>query len=120
MRRVRIPEDAMRYVVTGGAGFIGSHLVDWLVLNGHDVLVYDNLRSGFLENLPAGLEFQRGDIASVDHLLSVLKGADGCFHLAAIARTPWCLDDPLLAAEVNATGTVNVLEACRRAQVPRV
>jgi UDP-glucose 4-epimerase len=110
----------MRVVVTGGAGFIGSHLVDKLTMGGYGVTVYDNLRSGFLANVNHRAEFVRGDIGSVDHLLHVLKGADACFHLAAIARTPWCMDDPLLAGEVNGQGTLNVLEACRRAKVGRV
>lgn len=110
----------MRYVITGGAGFIGSHLADLLLEMGHEVTVYDNLRSGFLENLDKRVEFIRGDITSIGHLAAVLSGAAGCFHLAAIARTPWCLDDPMLASITNSHGTACVLEASRNLRCPRV
>lgn len=111
----------MRYVVTGGAGFIGSHLVDLLLAEGHEVAVYDNLRSGYKANLQMDrIDFIHADINAINLLTAILDKADGCFHLAAIARTPWCLENPLLAGMTNSQGTLSVLEACRRANVPRV
>ena len=105
----------MRYLVTGGAGFIGSHLTDYLLSLGHEVTVIDNLRSGLLEQVNKQAEFVRGDILNTDHLKMLMQGCDGVFHLAAIARTPWCMDDPLLACRTNIEGTVSVLESARRA-----
>jgi UDP-glucose 4-epimerase len=110
----------MRYVITGGAGFIGSHLSDLLLSEGHDVTVYDNLRSGYTENLAKEVEFVRGDITSTGHLAAVLSGADGLFHLAAIARTPWCMEDPMLASITNSHGTACALEAARGVRTRRV
>jgi UDP-glucose 4-epimerase len=112
---------SLRYVVTGGAGFIGSHLTDLLLTQGHEVWVYDNLRSGYTDNLQIEkLKFILGDINDGLLMENVLSGADGCFHLAAIARTPWCLEDPILAGLTNAHGTLSVLESCRQAKVRRV
>lgn len=110
----------MRYLITGGAGFIGSHLCDLLLKRGHEVTVYDNLRSGFLENVPKAAEWVHGDILSIDHLAAFMSGTAGVFHLAAIARTPWCMEDPILAGLTNSQGTLSVLEACRHMRVPRV
>jgi UDP-glucose 4-epimerase len=111
----------MKYLITGGAGFIGSHLADRLLAEGHSVSIYDNLRSGAKDNLPMDkLEFILGDVNCMGCLVAALAGRDGCFHLAAIARTPWCLDDPVLAGLTNAQGTLSVLEACRQARIPRV
>lgn len=111
----------MKYLVTGGAGFIGSHLTDHLIAEGHQVAVVDNLQSGFREQVNACACFYQLDIrenAPLTELFQELK-PDGVFHLAAIARTPWCIDDPLLASSVNGHGTVCVLEAARRAKVQR-
>jgi UDP-glucose 4-epimerase len=108
----------MKYVVTGGAGFIGSHLVDELVRQGHDVTIIDNLLSGHHVN--PGARLVKGDVRNLDGIASFCQGADGIFHLAAIARTPWCIDDPILAYETNVMGTLNVLEAARRLDIKRV
>lgn len=108
----------MRCLVTGGAGFIGSHLVDRLIEQGHEVLVLDNLRSGYESQINRKAEFVQLDIRNY---LYCLGGAfDVIFHLAAIARTPWCMDDPVLAAETNVMGTVRVLEYARQWKTPRV
>jgi UDP-glucose 4-epimerase len=110
----------VKYLVTGGAGFIGSHMVDRLVELGHNVFVVDNLLSGFREQVNTKAKFYPVDIRN-EPFLAVMQNVkpDGVFHFAAIARTPWCIEDPVLAAEVNATGTIKVLEAARRAGVRR-
>jgi UDP-glucose 4-epimerase len=111
----------MRYVITGGAGFIGSHLSDLLLSLGHEVCIYDNLRSGYTANLQLDkVHFFLGDINYTRLLADALRLADGCFHLAAIARTPWCIEDPMLAGLTNSQGTLSVLEACRQMKVKRV
>ena len=109
-----------KYVVTGGAGFIGSHMVDRLVREGHSVTVVDTLRSGFRANVNAAATLVEADITDVAQLEPAFAGAAGVFHFAAIARTPWCIEDPLLCYKTNVTGTLTALEAARRCGVPRV
>jgi UDP-glucose 4-epimerase len=72
------------YLVTGGCGFIGSHLCGALLERGHAIRVLDDLSSGFRDNLPTSAEFIRGDIANPEIARIALDGVDGCFHLAAI------------------------------------
>ena len=110
----------MRYLVTGGAGFIGSHLVDKLIKLGHDVVILDNLLSGFEKNINKIATFHNCDIRNIDNIKEHFKNVDGVFHLAAIARTPWCIEDPILAYETNVIGTLNVLEASRQNNIKRV
>jgi UDP-glucose 4-epimerase len=111
-----------KYLVTGGAGFIGSHLVDRLVANGEEVYVVDSLRSGYLDQVNNRAGFFHQDILDAPGLLRIMDRHrfDGVFHLAAIARTPWCFEDPLLASLTNSHGTMVILEACRKTGVPRV
>jgi UDP-glucose 4-epimerase len=103
-----------RYLVTGGAGFIGSHLVDSLLDDGHAVRVLDDLSSGNRGNIPAAAEFLKADIADPDVLGLAFDGIDACFHLAAIASVERCNRDWLRTHQVNLTGTVNVFNAVRR------
>lgn len=112
----------MKYIVTGAAGFIGSHLTDALILRGHDVVAIDNLLSGFKAQVNPAAYFYELDITRFEPLkrLMVLEQSDGIFHCAAIARTPWCIDDPLLASLTNSHGSACVLEAARQAKVKRV
>ena len=110
----------MRYLVTGGAGFIGSHLVDRLQSEGHAVIVVDNLLSGSEKNVNPHVILVEADIRDFDEIEPFFEGCDGVFHLAALARTPWCIDDPKLCYEINVMGTLNVLEAARKHKVPRV
>ena len=110
----------MKYIVTGGAGFIGSHLVDELIKNDHEVIVLDNLLSGSMNNVNSKAVFIKTDIRKIDDIQTYFSGADGVFHLAAIARTPWCIENPILAYETNVMGTLNVLEASRLNAVKRV
>ncbi len=115
-------------LVTGGAGFIGSHLVDRLLADGHEVTVLDNLSSGHLYNLaPARrdpdlpLHFLRLDITSDGLERAIAKAApEVVCHLAAQTDVRRSVDDPVRDAMVNVVGTVNVLESCRRHDVEKV
>lgn len=113
----------MRAVVTGGAGFIGSHLVTELVAHGHEVVVIDNLATGRRSNLPAlsagaPIEFHEVDITETD-LAPVMAGADWVFHLAALADIVPSIERPLDYHRANVDGTVRLLEAARAAAVRR-
>jgi len=114
------------FLVTGGAGFIGSHLVQRLLADGARVRVLDNFSSGTRANLPfaakAGkrLEVIRGDIRSRTAVERAARGARVIFHQAAMRSVPRSVKDPLGANENNVTGTLNVLQAARRCRVPRV
>jgi UDP-glucose 4-epimerase len=110
----------MKCLVTGGAGFIGSHLVDALIRLGHEVTVLDNFLSGFEKNINKQSTFYKCDIRNKDSISNYFKNIDVVFHLAAIARTPWCVEDPVLAYETNVMGTLNVLESARLYSVKRV
>lgn len=111
------------YIVTGGCGFIGSHMVDKLISLNYNVIVLDNLLSGKKENLNEKAIFENIDINNFELLYSTIKKykkIDGVFHFAAIARTPWCIDDPILCYKTNVMGTINVLELSRKLAIKRV
>ncbi len=108
------------YVVTGGAGFIGSHLADALLACGHQVRVLDDLSTGKRENVPPGSMLIEADICDTEALADALDGADGCFHLAAIASVARANQDWAGTHRVNLTGTVSVLDACRAHYLPVV
>ncbi|HLB96175.1 MAG TPA: NAD-dependent epimerase/dehydratase family protein [Acetobacteraceae bacterium] len=110
------------YLVTGGAGFIGSHLCDALVGEGHAVRVLDDLSTGKRANLPPGVELIEGDIADPDAVQAAVAGVDGCFHLAAIASVARGVDDWLGTHRANLTGTITLFDTVRREprQVPVV
>jgi UDP-glucose 4-epimerase len=103
-----------RYLVTGGAGFIGSHLVAALLEDGHTVRVLDDLSTGKRDNIPVESEFIRGDVADPDAVARAFEDVEGCFHLAAIASVEQCNRDWLRTHRVNLTGTINVFNAARR------
>ena len=110
-----------RYVVTGGAGFIGSHLVDALLAEGHMVCVVDDLSTGRTQNLDPRAELLRGDVADPGMMRAAMAGADGCFHLAAVASVVRANEDWLGTHRSNLTGTIAVLDAARAAgRVPVV
>ena len=102
------------YLVTGGAGFIGSHLCDALIARGDQVRVLDDLSTGHRHNLPPGVELTVGDIVDPETSLRATEGVDGCFHLAAIASVERGVKDWLGSHRVNLTGTIAVLDAIRR------
>jgi UDP-glucose 4-epimerase len=115
----------MPVAVLGGAGFIGSHLVDELLVQGHEVMVLDNFSEGKIENLyrwkdEPRLEVVRGDIRDFDMVRRVVDHKDWVFHLAAMSRIQPSITDPLLAFSQNCMGSANVLEACRQGGVKRV
>ena len=113
----------MRYLVTGGCGFIGSHIAEALVEEGHEVTVYDNLSSGHEENithLGTRVEFLHADIRDFPTLAQAVGGCDGIFHEAALVSVFESVKKPLENHEVNITGTLNVLGAARARGVRRV
>jgi nucleoside-diphosphate-sugar epimerase len=112
----------MRYLVTGGAGFIGSNMVDELVRRGHDVVVLDDLSAGKEENLARvrqKIDLHIGSIVDLATVQSACKGADYVIHLAARTSVPRSVKDPLETNRVNIDGTLNVLVAARDAKVRR-
>jgi len=106
-------------LVTGVAGFIGSNLADRLLAEGHAVVGLDDLSSGVLEQVPAGVEFHRADVRS-PAIFPLFRGTDTVFHLAAKNCISDCQADPVATAGHNVLGTVNVLEAVVRAGVRKV
>ena len=113
----------MRYLVTGGAGFIGSNMVDELLRRGHDVIVLDDLSAGKEENLARvrqKIDFRVGSITDLATVQSACKGADYVIHLAARTSVPRSVKDPLESNRVNIDGTLNVLVAARDAKVRRI
>ena len=120
-RRI-LGETEIRLLVTGGAGFIGSHLACALLKKGHSVILLDNFSSGRRENL-AGLEraeLVEGDVRDFESLGRLCKGADSVFHLAAVVSVLNSIEDPQGTWEVNLKGTYNILETARREKIRRL
>lgn len=112
-----------KYLVTGGAGFIGCNLTRFLLKKGHDVVVLDNLSTGKLENIAAirkDITFIKGDIRNRKTCDKAVSGVKAVFHEAALGSVPRSVDDPITTHDVNVNGTLNVLQACRDAGVKRV
>jgi nucleoside-diphosphate-sugar epimerase len=112
----------MRYLVTGGAGFIGSNIVDELVRRGQEVVVLDDLSEGKEENLGASrakIEFRRGSITDLATVQTACQGVDFVIHLAARTSVPRSVKDPLETNAVNIDGTLKALVAARDAKVKR-
>src|ERR1700722_8859662 len=104
----------MRYLVTGGAGFIGSHTVDELVRRGHDVLVLDDLSTGKKANLSgvfSKIAFVRASVTNLEAVREACRGADRVIHLAAQTSVPRSVKDPIETNLINVDGTLNVLVA---------
>jgi len=115
----------MRYVVTGGAGFIGSHIAETIANRGDEVVILDNLFSGKVENIQHLLDkptvtFLKGSITDQPLLQNACKDADGIFHEAAITSVPRSVKDPLASNEVNINGTLNVLVAAQKCGVKKI
>lgn len=106
-----------KILVTGGAGFIGYHLCRKLLENGVNITVYDDLSTGKIENvkdLPKPVEFIKGDVRNIEMLEEIIGELDLIFHLAAQVSVPYSMENPLKDFEINAYGTLNVLELARK------
>lgn len=116
--------DFSRVLVAGGAGFIGSHIVDRLLEEGVEVVVLDNLYTGLMENLvhhkdSRGFRFIRGDVRNIKTVKRAVKDVDAVFNEAAVVGIPRSIEDPILANDVNAGGTLKLLKACLEVGVKR-
>lgn len=113
----------MRLLVTGGAGFIGSHLTRALLAAGHDVRIVDNLSTGFAQNLSEiqdDIEFIAADLRDAEAMMAAARDVDAVFHLAALGSVPRSIEDPRTTYDINVTGTLNVLEAVRHNDVATI
>lgn len=108
------------YLVTGGAGFIGSHIAHALLKRGDKVRILDNFSSGRRENVPAGVEVVDASIINPKAIAPAFKGVDGVFHCAALARVQESIDNPHPSNEINITGTLNVILAAKETGVKRI
>ena len=114
--------DMTRVLVTGGAGFIGSHLTDRLLAEGHEVTVLDNLATGIRENVSSDAAFVEGDVGDRGLVSDILGTGsfDAVFHIAGQASIRLSFAEPEIDLRTNVVGTVNVLRACVEARVPRL
>jgi UDP-glucose 4-epimerase len=106
----------MKILVTGGSGFLGSHIVEALILENHEVVLFDQFESSYKNE---GASFVEGSINDEDAILSVAEGCDVIYHFAAIADIGKALSDPIRTMQVNVMGTLNVLEAARKNNISR-
>jgi UDP-glucose 4-epimerase len=106
----------MKILVTGGSGFLGSHVADQLTLNGHEVTIFDQVKSPWLK---PGQKMIVGNVCSPEELYNVSKGVEVFYHLAALADLNESLEKPVKTVEVNVLGTVYALEACRKNKIKR-
>jgi nucleoside-diphosphate-sugar epimerase len=123
MTSINRPSTKLTYVVTGGAGFIGSHIAERLLKEGHAVRIVDNLSTGSrtnLDRLTGDVTFHQVSITDLEALHSIFAGVDTVFHQAALPSVPRSIDDPLTTHDYDATGTLKVLIAARDARVRRV
>ncbi|CAM3870017.1 NAD-dependent epimerase/dehydratase family protein [Vreelandella rituensis] len=111
-----------RVLVTGGAGFIGSHSVEQLLASGYNVCVLDNLSTGKLTNLPHhdGLTFIKGDVCDLQAVKDAMQGASYCLHLAAQVSVVRSVEDPSSSAQQNILGCINVMQAAHEAGVNKL
>ena len=106
--------------MTGGCGFIGSHLVDALLAHGDNVNVLDDLSTGVLENLDPSARFIEADVADPAAVRHAMEGCDGCFHLAAVASVERCTNDWTGTHRTNLAGSVATFDAARVCRIPVV
>ena len=112
-----------KVLVTGGAGFIGSHLVDALVGKGVEVVILDDLSTGKRENIAhhtSGVTFIEGDVSDASRVAQAAEGVDVIFHLAAIASVQKSIEEPLMVHRVNTQGTLAVFDAAKKLGVKKV
>ena len=109
----------MQLLITGGAGFIGSHSVEAAKAAGHNVRVFDNLSSGSRENVPDKVELVVGDITNAAQVRAAAEGCDAVLHLAALVSVPQSMREPAETLAINTVGTANVLEAARQVGMRR-
>ena len=109
-----------KYLVTGGAGFIGSHLTRALLARGDSVVVLDNLSTGKRENVPRTVRLVVGDILNDALVGRLLQDVDGCFHLAAVASVQRSVEDWVGTHRINLTGAINIFNAARLRRIPVV
>ena len=112
--------DLMKYLVTGGAGFIGSHVVDKLLEKGEEVVILDNMASGKEEYVSDKVQFVHGDIMDEDCLAKTMKGIDYVIHLAAALNVGESVEKPEKYIDINVKGTLRLLEAAKQAGVKKV
>jgi UDP-N-acetylglucosamine 4-epimerase len=115
----------MRFLVTGGAGFIGSHICDYLIRNNARVVVIDNLSTGFLDNIEhlmnnPNFEFYEGDITNFDDCEKVISRVDIICHQAALGSVPRSIENPLNSHNSNVNGFLNILESARKHNIKRI
>ena len=110
-----------KYIVTGGAGFIGSHITDALIARGDDVIVIDDLSNGFSQNVNPKAEFHQIDICNASELNTLFdKNIEGVFHCAAIVSVQYSLEHPEDTAKINIQGTKNILESAAKNNLKRL
>jgi UDP-glucose 4-epimerase len=109
-----------KVIVTGGAGFIGSNLVDALIEKGYDVHIIDDLSNGKKENINPKAVFHQADIRNLNIIKPIIAGAEYVFHLAALPRVQYSIEYPVETNDVNVNGTLNVLIAATEAKVKKV
>jgi nucleoside-diphosphate-sugar epimerase len=121
---VMMSKNFSRILVTGGAGFIGSHLVDRLLAENYEVTVFDNFSTGTLRNISHNenkkLKILRGDVRKFDEVNAAMKDVDAVFHEAAMVSITVSIQDPILANDINVNGTLNVLKASADLGVKRL
>jgi len=115
----RIRSQARTWLVTGAAGFIGSHLAENLLRLGQTVVGLDNFATGKRQNLPRGIRFIEGDIRSLDMCRRACEGIDIVLHQAALGSVPRSIDDPIASTQANVDGFINMMLAARDANVQR-
>ena len=109
-----------KVIVTGGAGFIGSHIVDMLIEEGYEVHIVDDMSAGKEENINKKATFHKIDIRDKEKLIPIFKDVKYVFHEAAMPRVQYSIENPIETNDVNVNGLISVLEACRVNNIKRL
>ena len=109
-----------KFIVTGGAGFIGSHLVDLLIKNKHEVIIIDDLSTGSIKNINEKAIFKKINLNNLKKIDPFFKNCDGVFHFAALPRIQPSFEEPILHNQVNITNTLNVLQSMKNNNVKKI